>query len=427
MMNKNNDAWWVSLGVESSLMEKTCEELLDANIHDFKTWSEKTTLKGYLNFAYYLARCKQHLIEREKTPDPKETGFGLEISINVTHLDVNKQRVSCVWQTPDCVCVKHSFPSLCSYVVHGKQEGCLVKPFGFEKWWSFPSVDSLAEHMGRVENAPFISVGSANQYSSFSRAVVKKAASFYFDVVRKLVDSNPVENIVSKSKTAEHIPATIIVCDAEVLEAWKLELTLRPDSKFVVSKKFEKKLEHANFQAFICESFDSRLSFKRAFCFGDKKIGTHGITWSFSENDIRAINDPFEEEVIPVSIPEHLVSQCCVCFDDNVFGNMFGCGHDLCFSCLDEWRKNSTFCPMCRAKITLMPNEKKKKRFEELVAELKNGETYFATRLFSERVGVPRSNSNVHCRDVCFAVGEDLDDVRAQRKIRTRKMKIYIF
>ncbi len=47
----------------------------------------------------------------------------------------------------------------------------------------------------------------------------------------------------------------------------------------------------------------------------------------------------------------HQPKECSVCFEGIPNGSQETCGHSVCKVCLDEWKKQSNLCPVCRAQL----------------------------------------------------------------------------
>ena len=47
------------------------------------------------------------------------------------------------------------------------------------------------------------------------------------------------------------------------------------------------------------------------------------------------------------------VSECPVCYECDVNGCKFTCGHSFCSTCSSEWTQRAPTCPLCRARVVM--------------------------------------------------------------------------
>ena len=65
---------------------------------------------------------------------------------------------------------------------------------------------------------------------------------------------------------------------------------------------------------------------------------------------ILSFEDKFDIYVGTLVNESHNGGECCVCYDTTEIVKT-GCDHTLCRTCLKQWTRRSTSCPMCRTRF----------------------------------------------------------------------------
>jgi hypothetical protein len=202
----------------------------------------------------------------------------------------------------------------------------------------FDSVDSMVDKIVEWENMP-----------TKSRAGVfylKKWQSFYVEIIETLLARNRTENITCPSDVAE---GTAIRMCHDTREVLLRRLKQRPNKKI----KFRGCIGGDEAKIFVSSP---PIPYKRMINCEEYIVAIHSPS---DEKEVwfelylsEGAHDPYwPPEIVYLDMPWFRVEECCVCFEPSERAPRLECGHGLCRSCFDSWKRVRSTCPLCRSPL----------------------------------------------------------------------------
>jgi hypothetical protein len=291
-----------------------------------------------------------------------------------------------------------------------------------EFYFDFDSVDSVVDKIVEWENI-----------KTKSRAGVfflENWQSFYVDIIEKLVARNRTENIACSSSTLE---GTLIRIDHDLREALLRRLKQQPNEKI----KFRGNTSGDEAKIACGGLVHKRVMCCDKYCFKvySPASGKRGVNFMFRLSE--KAHDPYWPPEI-VCLDQFVVDECCVCFESCERAPRLECGHSLCRSCFDSWKRVRSTCPLCRSSLRELPFDIVG-AFNAAVAARPVGELWYVEHDVGRLVGVSpwrwkdfrylRQKPSRLFMDVDCILTTDVDRSRYQlrRLVRIKRKKFLFF
>ena len=309
------------------------------------------------------------------------------------------------------------------------------KDYGCDTWeFYFDSVDSMVDKIVEWENI--------TPKSRLTFIHLKKWHSFYVDIVETLVARNRTENITSTFACAE---GTVIRMCHDTREVFARRLKQQPnkkikfrgepsgdEAKIVAPSKFLYPIPLV-LQELYKRMIDCDINSFRIFS------PTKGKRVDFKFHCRGDSHDPYwPSEIVYLDMPLFRVEECCVCFESCERGPRLECGHPLCRSCFDSWKRVRSACPLCRSIFSASPFDIVE-MFNAAVAARPVGELWRVEKKLAEIVGVSpwrwkefknlkKTPSRLFIDVDCFLTN-DVDETRDKvaQHVRIKRQKILCF
>jgi hypothetical protein len=230
---------------------------------------------------------------------------------------------------------------------------------GRKDYWSdswifyFDSVDGVVDKIVEWENMP------AKSCAAF--IYLENWQSFYVDIIEKLVARNRTENIACSACSFTRLEGTEIKMCHVTREVFARRLKQKPNKKIKfrgnVGGDEAKIVAGTNARALAIHHNLNILYKRMIFCVKNYfKIysPTKGKRVDF-EFRHRGSDPYWPPEIIYLDMPRFRVEECCVCFESCERAPRLACGHGLCRSCFDSWKRVRSTCPMCRSPFSASP------------------------------------------------------------------------